>query len=103
MQTQEFARRRRELMRMMGPRQHRHRACGPHERIRNRDSHYPFRQDSDFHYLSGFPEPDAVAVLVPGRSQAEYILFCRERDPRHGDLERPARRTGRRHPRLRRR
>jgi Xaa-Pro aminopeptidase len=80
MQTQEFARRRRELMRMMGPGSI---AIVPaaHERIRNRDSHYPFRQDSDFHYLSGFPEPDAVLVLVPGRRQAEYILFCRERDP----------------------
>ncbi len=80
MPTQEFARRRRELMRMMGPGSI---AIVPaaHERIRNRDSHYPFRQDSDFHYLSGFPEPDAVLVLVPGRRQAEYILFCRERDP----------------------
>jgi Xaa-Pro aminopeptidase len=76
----EFARRRKELMRMMGtgsiaiiP--------GAREKIRNRDSHYPFRQDSDFHYLTGFPEPDAVAVLVPGRKHAEYILFCRDRDP----------------------
>jgi len=51
------------------------------EKIRNRDTHYPFRQDSDFHYLTGFPEPDAVAVLVPGREPAEYILFCRDRDP----------------------
>src|SRR6267142_1338750 len=80
MQAQEFVRRRRELMRMMG-----HGAIailpGAREKIRNRDSHYPFRQDSDFHYLTGFPEPDAVAVLVPGRKQAEYILFCRERDP----------------------
>ena len=54
---------------------------GAREKIRNRDSHYPFRQDSDFHYLTGFPEPDAVAVLVPGREHAEYILFCRDRDP----------------------
>src|SRR5262245_37984800 len=37
-------------------------ATGP-ERIRNRDSHYRFRPDSDFWYLTGFPEPDAVAVL----------------------------------------
>ena len=51
------------------------------EKIRNRDSHYPFRQDSDFQYLTGFPEPDAVAVLVPGRKHAQYILFCRDRDP----------------------
>ena len=79
MQTQEFTRRRRELMRMMGKGAI---AIVPaaHEKIRNRDSHYPFRQDSDFHYLTGFPEPDAVAVLVPGREAAEYILFCRDRD-----------------------
>jgi len=76
----EFARRRRELMRMMGEDAI---AIVPaaREKIRNRDSHYPFRQDSDFHYLTGFPEPDAVAVLVPGRDHAEYILFCRDRDP----------------------
>ncbi len=50
-------------------------------RTRNRDVDYPFRQDSDFQYLTGFPEPDAVAVLVPGRAEGEYILFCRARDP----------------------
>jgi len=50
-------------------------------RVRNRDVEYPYRQDSDFYYLTGFPEPEAVAVLIPGRKQAEYILFCRESDP----------------------
>jgi Xaa-Pro aminopeptidase len=50
------------------------------ERIRNRDVHYRFRPDSDFYYLTGFPEPEAVAVLVPGRAQGQYILFCRERN-----------------------
>ncbi|MBK7252159.1 MAG: Xaa-Pro aminopeptidase [Gammaproteobacteria bacterium] len=49
-------------------------------RLRNGDVEYPYRQDSDFHYLTGFGEPEAVAVLVPGREQAEYILFVRERD-----------------------
>jgi Xaa-Pro aminopeptidase len=79
MQAQEFTRRRRELMRMMGKGTI---AIVPaaREKIRNRDSHYPFRQDSDFHYLTGFPEPEAVAVLVPGREAAEYVLFCRDRD-----------------------
>ena len=48
---------------------------------RNRDVEHPYRQDSDFQYLTGFPEPEAVAVLLPGRKQAEYVLFCRERDP----------------------
>lgn len=51
------------------------------QRIRSRDTSYLYRQDSDFHYLTGFPEPEAVAVLVPGRPQGEYLLFCRERDP----------------------
>lgn len=48
---------------------------------RNRDSEYAYRQDSDFLYLSGFEEPESVAVLIPGRDHGEYILFCRERDP----------------------
>lgn len=80
MKSEEFSRRRRELMRMMGPESI---AILPaaREKIRSRDTEYPFRQDSDFQYLTGFPEPDAVAVLIPGRRQAEYILFCRERDP----------------------
>jgi Xaa-Pro aminopeptidase len=47
---------------------------------RNRDVDYPFRQDSDFYYLTGFNEPDALAVFIPGREQGEYILFCREFD-----------------------
>lgn len=50
------------------------------EKIRNNDVHYPFRQDSDFWYLSGFNEPDAMLVLLPGNLQSRSILFCRERD-----------------------
>jgi Xaa-Pro aminopeptidase len=50
------------------------------EVVRNRDVHYPFRQDSDFHYLTAFPEPDALAVLAPGRKEGEYLLFCRPHD-----------------------
>jgi Xaa-Pro aminopeptidase len=38
-----------------------------------------FRQNSDFYYLTGFAEPEAVAVIIPGRIQGEYVLFCRER------------------------
>ncbi|OQK16636.1 Xaa-Pro aminopeptidase [Methyloprofundus sedimenti] len=49
-------------------------------RIRNRDVDYPFRQDSDFYYLTGFNEADALAVFIPGREQGEYILFCQEFD-----------------------
>ncbi len=49
------------------------------ERLRNRDSSYPFRFDSYFHYLTGFPEPEAVLVLIAG-SNRKNILFCREKD-----------------------
>jgi len=76
----EFARRRKQLMRMMGRGAIAIAPAAP-MKIRNRDVEYDYRQDSDFHYLTGFPEPEAVAVLIPGRKQAEYVLFCRERDP----------------------
>ena len=49
-------------------------------RHRNGDIEYSYRQDSNFHYVTGFPEPDAVAVLAPGRPHGEYILFVRDRD-----------------------
>lgn len=51
------------------------------ERVRSRSSLYPYRQDSDLWYLSGFGEPEAVLVLVPGRAHGEHLLFCRERNP----------------------
>jgi Xaa-Pro aminopeptidase len=54
--------------------------AAPH-RLRSRDVHYPYRQDSDFRYLTGFPEPEALAVLAPGRPEGEFLLFCRDRDP----------------------
>jgi Xaa-Pro aminopeptidase len=76
----EFARRRRQLMRLMGRDSIAVLPAAP-VRHRNGDVEYPYRQDSDFHYLTGFAEPEAVAVLVPGRAQAEYILFVRERNP----------------------
>lgn len=47
------------------------------ERQRNRDSHFPYRFDSYFHYLTGFAEPEAVLVLV---ADAKSILFCREKN-----------------------
>ena len=50
-------------------------------RMRNNDVEYAYRPDSDFFYLTGFAEPESVAVLVPGRPQGEYILFVRDRDP----------------------
>ena len=51
-------------------------------KVRNRDVEYTFRQSSDFLYLSHFHEPDAVLVLIPQRLEGEYILFCREKNPK---------------------
>ncbi|WP_024867685.1 aminopeptidase P N-terminal domain-containing protein [Pseudoxanthomonas suwonensis] len=76
----EFARRRRQLMRMAGEDAILVLPAAP-VRVRSHDTHYPYRQDSDFWYLCGFPEPEAVLVLVPGRRHGEALLFCRERDP----------------------
>jgi len=50
------------------------------EVARNRDSLYPFRHDSYFYYLSGFPEPEAVIALVAGPEGDRHVLFCRERN-----------------------
>ncbi len=74
-----FARRRRVLMERMGPDSVALLPAAP-SMPRNRDVHYPYRQDSDFYYLTGFPEPEALAVLIPGADQ-EFLLFCRDRDP----------------------
>jgi len=49
---------------------------------RNSDAEFAFRQNSDFLYLTGFNEPKSVAVILPGREESEYILFCREKDPK---------------------
>ncbi|OIR04593.1 Xaa-Pro aminopeptidase [mine drainage metagenome] len=49
------------------------------EAIRNRDSHYPYRFDSYFYYLSGFKEPESVLVLIAGTTP-KSILFCRDKD-----------------------
>ena len=76
----EFARRRRVLQKLMGRDSIAILPAAP-VRHRNNDVEYAYRQDSDFHYLTGFDEPESVAVLVPGRDHAEYILFVRERDP----------------------
>ncbi len=75
----EFARRRRQLMQMAGEDAVVLVAAAP-ERMRNADAAWPYRQDSDFQYLSGFPDPDAVLALLPGRRHGEVVLFCRERD-----------------------
>jgi Xaa-Pro aminopeptidase len=77
--AREFARRRRHLMELIGANGIAVLNTAP-ERTRSRDTLFPYRPDSDFYYLTGFPEPEALAVLVPGRPQGEFLLFCRERD-----------------------
>lgn len=47
---------------------------------RNRDVEFPFRPESTFHYLTGFDEPEAVAVMIPDREEGEFLMFCRDRD-----------------------
>lgn len=80
MRQDEFRRRRKQLMKMMGKDGI---AILPAalQKQRNNDVLYAYRPDSDFFYLTGFSEPEAVAVLTPGRKQAQYILFVRDRDP----------------------
>jgi Xaa-Pro aminopeptidase len=50
------------------------------EATRNRDTEYEFRQDSDFHYLTGFEEPESIAVLNPTHPKERYVLFVRPKD-----------------------
>lgn len=94
----EYRRRRRALMSLMTPGSVALVPAAP-VRLRNRDTEYRFRQDSDFFYLTGFVEPDALLVLAPGRRHGEVILFCRERDRRaelyHGERLGPDRAVAR--------
>lgn len=78
--AKEYARRRKRLMADMGSNSI---AIIPsaNEVIRNHDVHYAFRQDSNFYYVTGFNEPESVAVFIPGREHGEFVLFCRDRDP----------------------
>jgi Xaa-Pro aminopeptidase len=80
MHRREFAKRRQRLMDMMGEGSIAIVPTSP-VRPRNRDVEFPFRPDSNFYYLTGFGEPEAVAALAPGREQGEFVMFCRERDP----------------------
>ncbi len=75
----ERARRRKNLMRAIGKDSIAIIPSAP-EKTRSRDTTYRYRQDSDFYYLTGFEEPESVAVLISGRRAAEYIVFCRERN-----------------------
>ncbi len=76
----EFKSRRKELMAQMEPNSIALLAAAP-TRIRNNDADYPYRQNSDFYYLTGFTEPQALLALIPGRKQGETVLFCQEKDP----------------------
>ncbi|MFT4676774.1 MAG: Xaa-Pro aminopeptidase [Patiriisocius sp.] len=92
--NREYGSRRKEMMALM---EEKSIAILPSASIvaRNRDVDYPFRQNSDFHYLTGFDEPESVVVLLPGREHGQCILFCRERDPLmeqwHGKITGPER------------
>ncbi|ANO51966.1 aminopeptidase P N-terminal domain-containing protein [Woeseia oceani] len=79
MNSNEFAKRRKQLIRMVGEDGIALLPSAP-AKTRSRDVEYRYRQDSDFHYLTGFDEPDAVMVLAPGRANGEFIIFCRERN-----------------------
>lgn len=75
---EEYARRRAQLMLSSGEGSVIIVRAAP-ARIRNNDVHYPYRQDSDFLYLTGFREPEAALVLIAEEEKA--VLFCRPRDP----------------------
>jgi Xaa-Pro aminopeptidase len=77
---EEYARRRNQLMKMAGPDSVIIVPAAP-ARLRNNDVHYPYRQDSDFLYLTGFREPEALMVIIPAEKGGECVMFCRERDP----------------------
>ena len=93
LQPSDFKQRRKHLMQRMKKKSVALLAGAP-AATRNRDVEYSYRQHSDFFYLTGFNEPESLAVFAPGRKQGEYVLFCREFDPekaiwtgRHAGLE----------------
>ena len=79
MTTSIYARRRQDLMQLMVEGA----AVIPTAALsrRNGDIDHPYRPDSDFYYLTHFPEPEAVAILIPNRKEGEFLLFCRSSDP----------------------
>lgn len=77
---QEFAARRQKLMTAVGKGNVAILSAAP-ELIRNGDSRYQYRPNSDFYYLTGFAEPEALAVFLPGRAEGEFVLFNQPRDP----------------------
>jgi len=79
METELYARRRVALMERMGEGVAILPAAPVHRR--NRDVEYLYRPDSDLFYLTGFDEPQAVCLLIPGRAEGPYVLFVQPRDP----------------------
>jgi len=77
----EFAKRRKLLAQHMGKKSVAILPTAP-EVMRNRDSDYPFRPDSDFFYLTGFHEPEALAVIIADGKSVNFVLFCRAKDPK---------------------
>ncbi len=77
----EYIKRRQQLMKITGS-QSITLLSSRQELIRNGDAHHYYRQDSDFYYLTGFNEPDAVLVLIPSQKGQQHVLFCREADPK---------------------
>lgn len=75
----DFANRRKQLMKKIGPTGLVILSAAPIS-MRNHHHEYPYRQNSDFYYLTGFEEPEAVLVLAPKRKEGEFILFNRVRD-----------------------
>jgi Xaa-Pro aminopeptidase len=76
----DYAKRRRQLMRMAGEDSIIILLAAP-QAVRNNDVLYAYRQDSDFLYLTGFREPDSALVLIPEETGGRCLLFCRSRDP----------------------
>jgi Xaa-Pro aminopeptidase len=74
-----YAERRAELMRRLGPGGALILASPP-EHLRNGDTHFKFRQDSDILYLTGFEEPGTIVVLRPGHETLRFVMFVRPRD-----------------------
>jgi len=75
----EYAARRRELMAMMPSNSIAVIAAAP-EKIRSKDTHYPYKQNTSLSYLCGFPEPESALVIIPGREQGEFVMFCRDKN-----------------------
>src|SRR6266849_1831777 len=75
-----FARRRRALMDRLGANAAAVFPAAPVS-VRSNDVEYTYRQDNDFLYLTGFGEPEAVCLLLPGHPKDELVLFVRPRDP----------------------